>query len=210
MLWQQTQFTFTLFIIKCPREYKVTGLYVLDAIIRNCKSQPEKQTTSKHHKEVYTTRFSKNICKTFSHLYSKSTETDREKISRVLALWQKYSIFDSELIDRLNRISSAASIDSVVHGSGGAGVANSNGSKSKEAQRESSKVKKFKRLQYLQDKLSKLPAHEQSTIQKVNDEIQKLRSELLTNSCPNPKTNRELSEADLSPNGAKLVRKVKK
>ncbi len=41
------------FIKKCPREYKVPGLYVIDAIIRNCKSQAElKQTTSKHHKEV--------------------------------------------------------------------------------------------------------------------------------------------------------------
>lgn len=194
---------------KCPREYKVTGLYVLDAIIRNSKSQQEKQSASKQHKEVYTTRFSKNICKTFSHLYSKSTETDREKISRVLALWQKYSIFDSELIDRLNRIASAASIDSAVHGSGGASVANSNGSKSKEAQRESNKMKKFKRLQYLQDKLNRLPANEQHSIQQVNEEIQKLRSELLTNSCPNPKTKRELG--GMSPNAAKAdVRKVKR
>ncbi len=96
--------------------------------------------------QVYTTRFSKNICKTFSHLYTKSTETDREKIARVLALWQKYAIFDTELIDRLNRIASAASIDSAVHGSGaGAGGGG-----------DAHHVKKFKRLQYLEAKLARL------------------------------------------------------
>ncbi len=150
---------------------------MIDAIIRNCRSQ---SSIAKNQREVYTNRFSKNICKTFSHLYSKSSESDREKIARVLSLWQKYSIFDAEVIDRLNRISSAANIDSAINGSGGS-RAKQSGSNPREAHN----VKKFKRLQYVQEKLQKLPAGDPS-IQRLTDEIQKLRSELLANSCPQP------------------------
>ena len=61
-------------MIQCPPEYKTPGLYVIDAIIRNSKTQ---QAMSQHQKQVFTARFSKNMCKTFTHLYSKSSNVDR-------------------------------------------------------------------------------------------------------------------------------------
>ena len=41
----------------------------------------------------------------------------QQKINRIIQLWQKYNVFDQELIDSLNRIAATASIDSVLNGS---------------------------------------------------------------------------------------------
>lgn len=92
------------------------------------------------------------------------------------------------------RISSAASIDSAINGSGGSKPHKS--SQSKEAHN----VKKFKRLQYLQEKLQKLKDGD-SNFEKITKEIHKLRSELLVSSCPNPRNGAR--DPNASPTGTK-------
>jgi len=82
------------FIQKCKPEYKIPGLYVIDSIVRQSRHQfgPEK--------DVFAPRFAKNAKVTFFHLY-KCTEEEKSKVIRVLNLWQKNSVFPSEIIQPL-------------------------------------------------------------------------------------------------------------
>ncbi|XP_007903677.1 SR-related and CTD-associated factor 8 [Callorhinchus milii] len=82
------------FVQKCKPEYKVPGLYVIDSIVRQSRHQfgPEK--------DVFAPRFCKNINSTFQNLY-KCPADDKSKVVRVLNLWQKNSVFKSEVIQPL-------------------------------------------------------------------------------------------------------------
>ncbi|CAG5130167.1 unnamed protein product, partial [Candidula unifasciata] len=82
------------FIQKCKPEYKVPGLYVIDSIVRQSRHQfgPEK--------DVFSPRFTKNIVSTFTNLYKCPVE-ERNRIVRVLNLWQKNAVFPLELIQPL-------------------------------------------------------------------------------------------------------------
>jgi hypothetical protein len=116
------------------------------------------------------------MCKTFSNLYEKCPQSDRDKITRVLHLWQKYNILDSELIEKLNRLSSIASIDLSINETLNANNTNDD--------------KDLKRLNYLQHKLTKLQeSHKESNKLKIDDklisEIHKLSSQLLNKTSPN-------------------------
>ena len=82
------------FIMKCRPEYKVPGLYVIDSIVRQSRHQFSIE------KDVFAPRFTKNITVTFQHLYKCPAE-DKSKIVRVLNLWQKNSVFPSEVIQPL-------------------------------------------------------------------------------------------------------------
>ncbi|XP_022244734.1 protein SCAF8-like isoform X2 [Limulus polyphemus] len=81
------------FIQKCRPEYKIPGLYVIDSIVRQSKHQFSD-------KDVFAPRFSKNITTTFQNLF-KCPDEDRPRIVRVLNLWQKNSVFPSEIIQPL-------------------------------------------------------------------------------------------------------------
>ncbi|XP_076307791.1 uncharacterized protein LOC143223567 isoform X2 [Tachypleus tridentatus] len=81
------------FIQKCRPEYKVPGLYVIDSIVRQSRHQFGD-------KDVFAPRFSKNITTTFQNLF-KCPDEDRSKVVRVLNLWQKNSVFQSEIIQPL-------------------------------------------------------------------------------------------------------------
>ncbi|RNA27646.1 splicing arginine serine-rich 15 isoform X1 [Brachionus plicatilis] len=97
---------------KCPADYKLSGLYVIDALIR--KHSSNNTSDKKKHQacvDLYTKRFSVNMCKTFTNLFLKSPQSDRCKINRVIELWQKYSVIEHDLIDKLNRISNTSKID---------------------------------------------------------------------------------------------------
>ncbi|TTE07129.1 Protein SCAF8 [Bagarius yarrelli] len=82
------------FIQKCKPEYKVPGLYVIDSIVRQSRHQFGQE------KDVFAPRFSKNIISTFQNLY-RCPSDDKSKIVRVLNLWQKNSVFKSDIIQPL-------------------------------------------------------------------------------------------------------------
>lgn len=82
------------FVQKCKPEYKVPGLYVIDSIVRQSRHQFGQE------KDVFAPRFSKNIISTFQSLYRCPTD-DKSKIVRVLNLWQKNSVFKSDIIQPL-------------------------------------------------------------------------------------------------------------
>lgn len=100
------------FIKNCSGKYKIPGLYVIDAIIRN-NSKSENSSVKKS-KDLYQKRFCKNMCKTFTNIYNKCPLADREKITKVLQLWQKYKIIDSDLFEKLTRISEAAKLEMAI------------------------------------------------------------------------------------------------
>ncbi|CAF1958022.1 unnamed protein product [Rotaria magnacalcarata] len=82
------------FISKCKPEYKIPGLYVIDSVIRQSRHQYGID------KDVYGSRFGKNIINILQHVEKCPTE-DKNKISRVLNLWEKNSIFSPDLIKQL-------------------------------------------------------------------------------------------------------------
>ncbi|TRY92108.1 hypothetical protein DNTS_009354 [Danionella cerebrum] len=82
------------FVQKCKPEYKVPGLYVIDSIVRQSRHQFGQE------KDVFAPRFSKNIISTFQNLYRCPVD-DKSKIVRVLNLWQKNSVFKSDIIQPL-------------------------------------------------------------------------------------------------------------
>jgi hypothetical protein len=66
------------YFIKAQPEYKLSGLYIIDAIIREFKGSKEKSL--KNFKTFYVQRFSKNMCKTFTILFEKCPTYERVRI----------------------------------------------------------------------------------------------------------------------------------
>ena len=75
----------------------------------------------------------------------------KEKITRVLQLWQKYNILDTELIDKLNRISTMATIDCAINNT------------QQETPTKTDNTERLKRLNYLQHKLTKLQEQQKNS-----------------------------------------------
>ncbi|KAF4085742.1 hypothetical protein AMELA_G00098820 [Ameiurus melas] len=88
------------FIKKCNPMLKVPGLYVVDSIIRQSRHQFGED------KDVFGPRFLKNIGATFQCLYECPPD-DKDKILRVLSLWQKNSVFSMDVIQPLVDMASA-------------------------------------------------------------------------------------------------------
>ena len=80
--------------MQCKPEYKVPGLYVIDSIVRQSRHQFGID------KDVFAPRFAKNMQLTFLNLL-KCPPEDKSKVIRVLNLWQKNSVFPSEVIQPL-------------------------------------------------------------------------------------------------------------
>lgn len=83
------------FIAKCRPEYKVPGLYVIDSIVRQSRHQFGIE------RDVYAARFSRNLQSTFDNLFAGCLADDKPKIVRVLNLWQKNGVFNSQIIQPL-------------------------------------------------------------------------------------------------------------
>jgi hypothetical protein len=151
-----------IFIKNCPQSFKIVGLYVIDAIIRHAR-----QHTKEH--ELFSNRFAKNMCKTFTHLYTQCLPTDRDKITRIVNLWQKYQIFDSELIDKLQRIASTSKIDSVLTASSSSSTSINN---NEETLLNETQI--IKRIDHLKDKLKK-----ENDNPKIKSELNRLNKRLV-------------------------------
>ncbi|KAJ8356119.1 hypothetical protein SKAU_G00189130 [Synaphobranchus kaupii] len=82
------------FVQNCKPEYKVPGLYVIDSILRQSRHQFSQE------KDMFGPCFSKNIIGTFQNLY-RCPSDDKSKIVRVLNLWQKNSVFKSDIVQPL-------------------------------------------------------------------------------------------------------------
>ncbi|XP_057207237.1 SR-related and CTD-associated factor 4b isoform X1 [Triplophysa rosa] len=82
------------FIKRCKPDLKVAGLYVVDSIIRQSRHQFGAD------KDVFGPRFLKNFSVTFQNLYECPVD-DKEKILRVLNLWQKNDVFGMDIIQPL-------------------------------------------------------------------------------------------------------------
>lgn len=91
------------FIKKCKPELKVSGLYVVDSIVRQSRHQFGVD------KDVFGPRFLKNFTETFQNLYS-CPEEDKSKIVRVLNLWQKNGVFGMDILQPLMDMSHDAVI----------------------------------------------------------------------------------------------------
>lgn len=61
-------------IIQCRPEYKVSGLYVIDSIVRQSRHQFGVE------KDVFAQRFAKNINETFKNIYSGITGSPEDKV----------------------------------------------------------------------------------------------------------------------------------
>ncbi|KAA3671979.1 uncharacterized protein DEA37_0013472, partial [Paragonimus westermani] len=94
------------FIIRCPPELKIPGLYVIDAIVRQSQS-------CYHEKDVYGPRFMRNLVNIFLSLIQ-CEEKDKPMIMRVLYLWQRSSVFPSQVIQSLQNVVNDPSNISVV------------------------------------------------------------------------------------------------
>ena len=111
------------------------------------------------------------MCKTFTNLYSKCPSCDRERITRVLQLWQKYSIVDAELLDKLNKIAASARIDSALTEANATtqpvdAQPNHHHHKSKASKKND--FEKLKKLKHLQEKMFKQQQGENKTSAGLN------------------------------------------
>ena len=89
------------FIAKCPPDFKVPGLYVIDSIVRQSQHQLGAE------KDVFAPRFSRNFSKTFQQIFE-CTEEDKPKVVRVLNLWQKNGVFTPDVVQPLLSLAPAS------------------------------------------------------------------------------------------------------
>ena len=81
------------FILKSNESYKVTGLYVFDAILRQSR-------LCNRERDLYSPRFLRNIDDVFLAL-SKCKPEDKPMISLVLQFWSKEKIYSKDLLSIL-------------------------------------------------------------------------------------------------------------
>lgn len=84
------------FILRCSAEFKVPGLFIIDAIVRQSKQNHQDR-------DLYGPRFMRNIASVFSSLAG-CAPGDKPMITRVLQLWKKGSVFPEKLIAILEEL----------------------------------------------------------------------------------------------------------
>eukprot|EP00041_Stephanoeca_diplocostata_P024580 m.627352 g.627352 ORF g.627352 m.627352 type:complete len:684 (-) comp22556_c0_seq6:220-2271(-) len=80
------------FVHKARSEYKVPGLYLIDAIVQSSQRLKDKR--------LYTNRFAQNLPKTFETLLRCGPE-DQERVMRVVKMWKAREYFPADVMAKL-------------------------------------------------------------------------------------------------------------
>ncbi|KAG0073294.1 hypothetical protein BGZ92_003893, partial [Podila epicladia] len=93
------------FITRCVPEYKLTGLYVLDSICRTSQSVKTKSSSSSgsFSGAEYVARFEKNIEALFTEFTKVQEDKEKEKVKRVVVLWERSSTFAPSTTDNIRK-----------------------------------------------------------------------------------------------------------
>ncbi|KAG0266903.1 hypothetical protein BGZ95_002974 [Linnemannia exigua] len=94
------------FITRCVPEYKLTGLYVLDAICRTSQSAKTKQGSSgggSFTGSEYVARFEKNIEALFVEFTKVVEDKEKEKVKRVVEIWERSGTFATKTTDSIKK-----------------------------------------------------------------------------------------------------------
>ncbi|KAJ3146580.1 SR- and CTD-associated factor 8 [Geranomyces michiganensis] len=94
-LYKNVVFSIEKFVQKCPPELKLAGLYVIDSIARAIAKHPEEG-------ESYIARFEEKLDSIIPHLLQAPAK-DKDRIKRTVGLWKKSSLFNSAVIQELER-----------------------------------------------------------------------------------------------------------
>ncbi len=79
------------FVSKCRADYKLSGLYVVDSIVRQAKKQYQ-------YKDVFAPRFAVNLQQTIANVLG-CDAGERLKVVRVINLWKANGIFDEGILE---------------------------------------------------------------------------------------------------------------
>ncbi|KAI0988773.1 hypothetical protein GJ496_007245 [Pomphorhynchus laevis] len=85
------------FIQRCKNEYKLSGIYLIDSIVRQSRHE------CGNLKDPFGPRFSRNIENSFKCMHE-CTLDDKRKVLRLLSLWQRGAVFPDEKINFLSKI----------------------------------------------------------------------------------------------------------
>ncbi|KAI9595678.1 hypothetical protein BDF19DRAFT_441239 [Syncephalis fuscata] len=95
------------FIRKCPREYRLSGLYLIDSICRQGLSVARKleaaQKISRQElgfTKEYAQRFARDLSN-MVHLVIDSGELAKEKGKKLIDIWEKFETFDSVTLEKI-------------------------------------------------------------------------------------------------------------
>ncbi|KAF9124254.1 hypothetical protein BGW39_008330 [Mortierella sp. 14UC] len=94
------------FITRCVPEYKLTGLYVLDAICRTSQSAKAKLGSSgggAFTGSEYVARFEKNIEALFVEFTKVVEDKEKEKVKRVVEIWERSGTFATTTTDNIKK-----------------------------------------------------------------------------------------------------------
>lgn len=99
------------FISKCSPEYKISGLYVLDAIVRHSRYYYKD-------KDVFGPRFLRNLVPLFLSIL-RSNEKNKSVLTNILYLWYNGGVFPEESIQALYSVVYEPNNDQVIDNGNG-------------------------------------------------------------------------------------------
>ncbi|KAF9102488.1 hypothetical protein BGX29_004537 [Mortierella sp. GBA35] len=93
------------FITRCVPEYKLTGLYVLDAICRTSQSKAKQGSSGGglFTGTEYVARFEKNIEALFVEFTKVLEDKEKEKVKRVVEIWERSGTFAATTTDNIKK-----------------------------------------------------------------------------------------------------------
>ncbi|KAI8609357.1 hypothetical protein BC830DRAFT_1206781 [Chytriomyces sp. MP71] len=91
-------FTIERFVTKCPPHLKLSGLYIVDSVVRACQ-----KTLQPHEYANLVARFEEKIEHMFPHMLS-APQKDKEKMKKLIKIWKEMSLFNMEMLEGIEMI----------------------------------------------------------------------------------------------------------